>query len=347
MLKAIWIASIALSVISLMIMLVLILRRIVLERRQQLRNEHRSSVQRALIEFSETRDGDALRQMMSTVPPAISLEASFELLGLLRGEEHARIIRVLSDTGLAEQAIGLLKSGNKVERIHAAEMLGGFANVAGAAALLTAFEEEPSDDVRIAIAIALSQLGRLLPLQQVLGRIGRAGKESGRIAELFAQWPGDRLAELREFVGHEAEPPFARAAAIEALGNSGDPALLSFFRPLANDASAEVATAALRALGRIGHPGATDVVIEAMADAQRGDLRANAAEAAGRIGAADFARPLAALLSDDIWTVRYAAARALRLIPGGADVLMQTALGTASRSQRMASLVLSEGEVRC
>ena len=82
-----------------------------------------------------------------------------------------------------------------------------------------------------------------------------------------------------------------------------------------------------------------------MTDARHNDLRAEAAEAAGRIGSVDFADPLVGLLSDDIWTVRYAAGKSLRAIPGGLGLLERVAAGNASRGQRMASLVISEGQV--
>jgi len=42
------------------------------------------------------------------------------------------------------------------------------------------------------------------------------------------------------------------------------------------------------------------------------DVRAAAADAAGRLGLAGLAAPLSALMDDEAWTVRYAAANALR-----------------------------------
>lgn len=346
MLWAIWISSVILSLVSLIVMVALILRRLVLRRGADARSEQRQRLQKALIEFSETRDADVLRQVMNALPPAVVLEAGFEFLALLRGDEHARIIAVFTEVGLVEQATRLLQHGNKTERVHAAEMLGAFANADATAALLAAFDIERSDDVRIAIAIALSELGRLPPLGQVLAGIGETGKRSGRIGELFDQLPADRLSELREFALKREEPSFTRAAAIETLGNSGDPALRDFMQSQAHESSSDVAAAAIRALGRIGHPASAEVVIRAMRQTKHNHLRADAAEAAGRIGAPDFLGPLATLLSDDIWTVRYAAGRALRAIPGGVELLMRLGQSKASRQQRMASLVLSEGEAK-
>jgi HEAT repeat protein len=75
-------------------------------------------------------------------------------------------------------------------------------------------------------------------------------------------------------------------------------------------------------------------------------VRAEAAEAAGRIGLPSFVGPLADLLSDEAWPVRYAAAKALRLIvPEGDEALRAVASSEPSRRQRTASLVLSEGQI--
>jgi HEAT repeat protein len=158
--------------------------------------------------------------------------------------------------------------------------------------------------------------------------------------------PADRRIELKDFALRRQEPSFTRTAAIETLGNGGDPGLRDFMQSQAHEASSDVAAAAIRALGRIGHPASAEVVIRAMRQTKHNHLRADAAEAAGRIGAPDFLGPLATMLSDDTWTVRYAAGRALRAIPGGIELLKRLGNGTASRQQRMASLVLSEGEAK-
>ena len=256
MLWVIWISSIVLSVISLIVMTALILRRLLLQRGERIRTEQRARLQKALIEFSETRNSAALREVMGALPPAMNLETAFEFLALLRGDEHARIIAVLTEAGLVGQAINLLRHGNQVKRMRAAEMLGAFASPDGAEALLSAFANEGSDDVLIAIAIALSKLGRLPALDQVLDRISDTGKRSRRIAELFGELSAERQPELKAFTERAEELPLVRAAAIEAIGKNGDPALRDFMQSLANDTSPHVAAAAIRTLGRIGDPAA-------------------------------------------------------------------------------------------
>ncbi|TIT76274.1 MAG: hypothetical protein E5W57_19600, partial [Mesorhizobium sp.] len=74
------------------------------------------------------------------------------------------------------------------------------------------------------------------------------------------------------------------------------------------------------------------------------DLAQRDADAAGRLGLAELAAPLSGLMDDEVWTVRYAAANALRSFgQPGERLLRQIADSEVSRSQRTASLILAEG----
>jgi HEAT repeat protein len=74
------------------------------------------------------------------------------------------------------------------------------------------------------------------------------------------------------------------------------------------------------------------------------EVRAAAADSAGRLGLSELAVPLSRLMEDDVWTVRYAAANALRSSgQPGERLLREIAATEVSRSQRTASLILAEG----
>jgi HEAT repeat protein len=74
------------------------------------------------------------------------------------------------------------------------------------------------------------------------------------------------------------------------------------------------------------------------------DVRGAAAESAGRLGLPELAAPLSRLLDDEVWTVRYAAANALRSFGRPGELLLrEIAASEVSRSQRTASLILAEG----
>ena len=124
---------------------------------------------------------------------------------------------------------------------------------------------------------------------------------------------------------------------------AGDYQFLGGFEDLARDPSPEVAAAALRALGRVGHPAASGTVLAALGSTDW-EVRSEAADATGRIGIAEAIGPLVFLLDDGEWAVRYAAGKSLRKLgAAGMEALQRAAREGTSRSQRTASLILSEG----
>ncbi len=344
MLSFIWTTSIALSALSLAVMLLLILRRVLHQRRTIDDADGRKRLLEALIRFSGDSDAGALQRAIGSVRPHVAVDSGFEFLALLRGDEHARIVGILVESGLASHIMAQLKRGNEAARIHAAEMLAVLPPEPGIAELSAALDGDRSREVRIAAAISLCDLGSYQPLQLVLGKIGVRGQRSRRLIELFSRFSSERVGELTAFAVREDEPSFVRAAAIEALARTGDLNLADFFRHAAGDPSSDVSAAAIRALGTTGHPDVGAIVAEAMAS-KHWEVRADAADAAGRLGGVEMIDALVGLLDDEEWTVRYSAGRAIRqLNTTGLDTLRRLASSDSSRTQRMASLVLGEGQ---
>jgi HEAT repeat protein len=91
---------------------------------------------------------------------------------------------------------------------------------------------------------------------------------------------------------------------------------------LRSAAVGNLAAKALQALGELGHPGRREA-IEAGLSSPDVSVRVQAANAAGRIGLSPLAGRLVALLSDDVWWVRFRAAEALAQLGGaGRDRLV-------------------------
>ncbi|AZO70100.1 MULTISPECIES: HEAT repeat domain-containing protein [unclassified Mesorhizobium] len=339
----IWDLSILLSALSLAIMLFLTARRVLQERRARVAADQRRQLLTALIAFTENRDREALKAAILAVPAGVAINAGFEFISLLRGEEYDDVLAAFNECGLPALVGRQLEKGNGAERIHAAEMLAALRSEGAVAGLLSALERDRSREVRIAAAIALCDLGSLPPLGIALRKIGDEGQRSRRLIELFRRFPAARLDELADHAARTDAVPFIRAAAIDALARAGSFRFADLFARLAGDASPEVAAAALRALGLTGHAGATAILASAMANSDW-DVRAAAADAAGRLGLAELAAPLSGLMDDEVWTVRYAAANALRSFgQPGERLLRQIADSEVSRSQRTASLILAEG----
>lgn len=339
----VWDMSILLSALSLAIMLLLIARRVLQERRGAANADQRRQLLTALIAFTENRDRGALKAAILSVPAGVAMNAGFEFLSLLRGEEHDDVLAAFNECGVPALVGRQLERGNGAQRIHAAEMLAALRSENAIASLLSALDRDRSREVRIAAAIALCDLGSLPPLGITLRKIGVAAQRSRRLIELFRRFPPARFEELKDHAARADAVPFIRAAAIDALARSGGFRFADFFAHAATDSSPEVAAAALRALGLTGHADAPAILARAMANDDL-DVRADAADAAGRLGLSELAAPLAGLMDDEVWTVRYAAANALRSFgQPGEKMLREMAASDVSRSQRTASLILAEG----
>jgi hypothetical protein len=207
MLSLIWISSLILSALSLVIMCVLIVRRLFVHHRLHKQRRQHEALLAALIAFTVDGNEGQLRHAVSSVSPRVALEAGFEFLALVRGDEHTRIVAVLADAGIVEEVVRLVKRGNESERIQAAEMLAAFGGDEAAGVLLQAFGRDRSTEVRIAAAIALCLLGRLPALGEVLAAIGTRGQRSGRMARFSApaRRRRHRRGVRRRHQGHRAD----------------------------------------------------------------------------------------------------------------------------------------------
>lgn len=344
MLALIWSVSLVLSACSILVMVTLVLRRFMAERHHGDDDRQRRALQLALIRFTQDGDRARLDAELARVSQLVIVEAGFELLSLLRGEERTTIERIFAEIGLPDFTRRQLARGNEAERIHACEVLEAFPAPRTTAGLRAALSDR-SREVRMAAAIVLARLDAIPPLDAVLTKLGTRGLRSRRLIELFQTFPAHRSAELRAYALSSTGAPPVRAAAIDALSLGGDYTLLPVFARCAQNRSVEIAAAAIRALGRSAHPAAAGPVSAALAS-PHWEIRAEAAEAAGRIGAGASVDELCRLLEDVEWSVRFEAGKALRnLGAAGLTALTALASGPSSRGQRTASLVLAESQV--
>jgi HEAT repeat protein len=118
-------------------------------------------------------------------------------------------------------------------------------------------------------------------------------------------------------------------AAIQALGETGDPAALEHLRAVLKDGSAVRAVAAVEALGRIDAPGRVDALIQALSHAEPEVVKAALRAVANEERDPRAAAHVAACLDHEAWDVRRLSAELLgrRADPSTKHLLQQRLIG--------------------
>ena len=207
----------------------------------------------------------------------------------------------LEKTGDVDQITSLLTDSNSEPvRRRAAEILGDVdtpdEEVVGP--LVTAAQQDDSDDVRAAAIDALDQRHAVEELVAALtgDEIPTDGAEWARAEALVETLSADR--------------PELRMASANALGRLGNRAGTEALVRRLGDPDQRVRARAARALGRIGDPRAVPALRKRLDD-ESVEVRREAADSLGRIGGEEALAALVDLLDDDSETVRRIAASSL------------------------------------
>jgi HEAT repeat protein len=280
----------------------------------------------ALLDDEDGAGGSPARGIASA--PAVLDEVVLGLLPTLRGADRRVLQQVLSTRGVLARAAEDLHARAAWRRGRAATLLGSTASrfhTGELSALLT----DRVLEVRCAAARALGKAGDPAAVGPLLRSLSRSRSvPDGVVGMAVLDLGAPVLPALREAVltGSGA----ARLLAAEVLGLHGDlaaaPALEGLLAAAAEPAA--VRRAAAGALGRIGSPTSTPVLLTALGVPA---LTATAAEALGRVGD-PFALPaLTAGLSAGRPEVRTACAAALAALgTEGRAALSGAAAGTGS-----------------
>jgi hypothetical protein len=339
---AIWQATAALFALSLGWTVLLVVSRYARDRVESRNRKSKRAFLTELLPVLETGVGEAeLVKRWRRRGPVMS-EAGLEIAGLLRGMERAQVQRILTQASWESAVIPMLKSRRVERRLAAAEALGNLPGEKTTKALLAAMTDK-NRTVREAAALSLVMNGHPLTIEDILDAVSsRRATYSVRVSQIFSLLARNSIKDLTRIALDTGQNTAVRVMAIQALPNAGDYSILPDIEYLADDRELDVRIAALRCLGRIAHPVAAATVAKGLHN-PAWQVRAVAAEAAGRIGLVDQVDRLAEMLGDDLWWVRQRSGEALvALGPPGLNRLEDLKAGGSGRKNRMAALVLSE-----
>lgn len=274
MLEALGIAVLALTALSVLFLVALVVRRSSLAREER----RRAAVEERVrpLAFALVAGDEVELPTLATEERAMLAEAIGRLSRSLTGEARGRIGAYFAGTSAYTAEVAALQDRNAWRRATAAYRLGDMACPEATADVLPLLDDREVD-VRAAAARSL-----------------------GRLAAPEAAEP---------LVHALVERTVPRALAFRAVLDLG-PAALPALRELARGEDPGERAEAVELLGWLGDAADDAIVIEAVADPSA-EVRAKAAAALGRLAAADGADALTHALDDRIYFVRLHAARAL------------------------------------
>lgn len=338
-LQAVWLFSLLLAAISVLGMLLLVVRRVLLNWRDARLVRRRGELSERLLYWLASE---------SDLPPHVArrdqdilVDLVFELLRLVRGDSEAKLRTLLNDSGALDRELAQLERGGRAARLKAARRLAYFNDGRIAPLLRRTMAHDKRKDVRLAAASSLVEMNAIKDLAQFVRELGVGTEEHSRILYfLFRKFGPGYVGQLVDLLQADV-PDMAKALALDALGRSGAYEAIPVIAGYLDNPSLDIRSQALRALADLGHPLAADAVRRGLQD-KAWPVRAAAAQAAGRIGLQESSESLKSLLDDDQWWVRHRAAEALFVLGGAARRFLEEASGQPTRAGRVAQMILWE-----
>ncbi|MDP2141686.1 MAG: HEAT repeat domain-containing protein [Gammaproteobacteria bacterium] len=350
-LQLIWWTSLILAFASLLVMLILVLRRLMDERTIR-RDQHlRNIIQQILFSYmnADWLSGQKdLKNLMNLDKAGhqVLRRLATDLCHLIQGQEREQLTGLLDRTGFRDECLRDLLSSHHERRRTAVSALQLFADEKTKAALLRAMDDKDGR-VRLAAASSLKEIDAMPEAKLLVRKLEEKNMLHTRDARtLFRDMARRTPQVLYQLAVANDSSLRLKIVIADAMSESSDFRVLEYLYHFANDANLNLRTTALKSLGTLQHPGAASVVEHALEDAQW-QVRAIAAAAAGQIGLENLTPQLARLIDDDNWWVRFRSAEALtELGTRGLQALRERASVVShvndNAGGRMAALLLDE-----
>jgi len=310
LLSLVWLVALGLMSFSLATMTALIGARVIHKGRRARRAARRAIVLPELVHHIGGLIPGSLDLKGLETDAVLMAEVVRDLAGLVRGQERNGLMTALRALGVDQALRRLLRRGSTVHRVLAAEALVFFPGEDTYAALQ---EASRRDDHRVRLSALRSaiELGHAPPIGEMLDSvIGGTERASLLFSDLLQRAVRTQIEDAVAALGRPDLPRPVRVMLMQALGGSGDARVLAPLLLAARSADAEIRAAALGALGVLGHPGAAEVVEEALGD-DDWQVRLKAIECVRRVGLIEFFAQVMVRANDEVWWVRYRAGQTL------------------------------------
>jgi hypothetical protein len=271
-------------------------------------------------------------------------DLGLDMLRPLRGEDAARIVRLLEAWPIRAHIKRMLKKGRRGARIRMLTLLAHFSDQE-TLAFLREWAGAVDFYVQLAALRSLAARQAVEALPEILAHLARAKRQNiTMLADVLRRFGEPALEMLTALAADRQAQPEVRLAAIRALDAIGALEAVPALIKLAADPLTDIRAESIAALGQLGDPAAEAAVCHALSDREEA-VRVRAARAAGRLHLRSAAPLLAALLSDGSWWVRFRSAEALYEMGAIGQSFLQTRSKEADQAAHIAAELLSEMEV--
>jgi HEAT repeat protein len=310
LLSLVWLVALALMSFSLATMTALIGARVLHKRQRARRAARRAIVLPELVHHIGGLVPGALNLGGLETDAVLMAEVVRDLAGLVRGQERTGLMTALQVLEVDVALRKLLRRGSTVHRVLAAEALVFFPGEDTYAALQEASRRD-AHRVRLSALRSAIELGHAPPIGEMLDSvIGGTERASLLFSDLLQRAVRTQVGPAIAALRRRDLPQSVRVMLLQALGASGDARVLAPLLQAARAKDAEIRAAGLSALGVLGHPGAAEVVEDALGD-EDWQVRLKAIECVRRVGLIEFFAQVMACANDEVWWVRYRAGQTL------------------------------------
>ncbi len=353
-----WNLTVALAISSVVILVVLTVRRALSSRRDRNRAkrwEELTGFIHAALQSPVKIDPSALPQLKPGDHDII-LHIALEMIRSITGGDVDEIVQLIARFDLLAFLKSELRGRKRSSRLKALTLLGYFP-ASESRDLLFEQVQETDPFVQMAALRGLARHAESIDSSDILRELKNSFQNNAlMLADILRRFGADYLPALHDLAAAKPQDgrtaarktpsspqtnERVRVAAVIAIGNIGDLASVETLSNLLADHNDRIRAAAAQALGRIGDSSAASRVAALLQDNVE-DVRIQSARALGRLQAESTLPGLVACLKDRSWSVRFRAAESLvRFGDSGIALLRATGSRTGPDGE-IATQVLAE-----
>lgn len=280
-----------------MVFAALVLRRYLAERNRARRDARDTQITRDYLQRVEGNKVDLSTNWgRNTQRAAIS-----RILPLLRGGEKTRLLQIAELDGVLADTLRKSHGLYAKERVNAIHLLQRFGSEVCIGRLRELMARDPNMQVRLEAAFALAANDALPPPRETLRLIEALERQPTRLDIALLRSTAPLFPQQMILLLNDDLTDDWRALLIDAIGWSGEMDVIGTLEQAAGHASAEIRCAALRAVAKLGHPGAARWVLAALDDPVAA-VRLQAIAAVMRLGLRSALPQLSQLTRDpELW----------------------------------------------